>query len=144
MADSQGNWTCTPPTSLPAGTHTINVVVTDPDTSEVATFGPYTVIVPASEGVNSGSTSTPSKSNSNGNLALANTDSVTDAEDDVAVDTKTSPTNTDDDVNADDVDKEISPSNEVFNWWPLLLSVGGGLLILAIIVGVLRSRYVSR
>lgn len=43
-ADGSGNWSCTLPADLEPGTHTVNVVVTNPDSS-VTTLGPYTVYV---------------------------------------------------------------------------------------------------
>ncbi len=45
-ADSAGHWTCTLSTALPAGTHTVNVVITTPD-GRVFNLGPYTVTVEA-------------------------------------------------------------------------------------------------
>lgn len=43
-ADSQGNWSCTLPTELPAGSHTLYVTVTNPDNS-VVNLGPYPITV---------------------------------------------------------------------------------------------------
>jgi len=44
-ADMDGNWSCTLPTSLPAGRHSVTVLVTTPD-NEVINLGPYEVTVP--------------------------------------------------------------------------------------------------
>ncbi|MES2631165.1 MAG: Ig-like domain-containing protein [Patescibacteria group bacterium] len=44
-ADAQGNWSCTLPSDIPPGTHTINVELTNPITSEVTVLGPYYVEV---------------------------------------------------------------------------------------------------
>lgn len=44
-ADASGNWSCTLPSTIPPGVHTILVEVTDPDTLEVKTVGPYYVEV---------------------------------------------------------------------------------------------------
>ncbi|MES2631162.1 MAG: Ig-like domain-containing protein [Patescibacteria group bacterium] len=44
-ADAQGNWSCTLPSTIPPGTHTINVELTNPITSEVTVLGPYYVQV---------------------------------------------------------------------------------------------------
>lgn len=44
VADSNGNWSCTLPTDLEPGEHTVYVVVTNPDSS-VVNLGPYTVRV---------------------------------------------------------------------------------------------------
>jgi len=43
VADSNGDWTCTLPSSLPAGRHSVTVVVSDDDI--VTIFGPYEVLV---------------------------------------------------------------------------------------------------
>ncbi len=43
-ADSSGNWSCTLPTDLEPGSHTVSVVVTNPDGS-VQNIGPYQVTV---------------------------------------------------------------------------------------------------
>ncbi len=43
-ADSNGNWSCTLPTNLPAGTHSVNVVFENPDSS-TSQLGTYTVLV---------------------------------------------------------------------------------------------------
>jgi len=45
-ADTNGNWSCTLPSSLPAGNHTVYVQITNPDSS-VDTLGPYSVVVKA-------------------------------------------------------------------------------------------------
>lgn len=45
-ADDEGNWSCTLPDVLPAGTHTARVVVTDPS-NNVTVLGPYTMVVTA-------------------------------------------------------------------------------------------------
>ena len=44
VADSSGNWSCTLPSDLEPGNHTVNVTVTYPDSS-TATLGPYQVQV---------------------------------------------------------------------------------------------------
>lgn len=44
-ADSNGNWSCTLPSDLPAGDHTVTVTVANPDGS-TDTLGPYAVVVP--------------------------------------------------------------------------------------------------
>ncbi|HEY0965500.1 MAG TPA: leucine-rich repeat protein [Candidatus Saccharimonadales bacterium] len=48
-ADSNGKWSCTLPESLPAGTHTVYVKVTNPDNS-VQNLGPYSVVVKTGDG----------------------------------------------------------------------------------------------
>ncbi len=48
-ADANGNWSCTLPTSLPAGEHTVYVKVVNPDSS-VENLGPYAVTVAAGAG----------------------------------------------------------------------------------------------
>lgn len=47
-ADGDGNWSCTLPSTIPAGVHKITVQVTNPLTEEVQTIGPYYVQVDAS------------------------------------------------------------------------------------------------
>lgn len=47
-SDAQGNWSCTLPTTIPSGSHTALVYVTDPDTNAVTTFGPYNLTVAGS------------------------------------------------------------------------------------------------
>lgn len=44
-ADSNGNWSCTLPSDLPAGDHTVTVTIANPDGS-TDTLGPYAVVVP--------------------------------------------------------------------------------------------------
>ncbi len=44
-ADTSGNWSCTLPSDIPAGTHTITVQLTNPLTDETETLGPYYVQV---------------------------------------------------------------------------------------------------
>ncbi|MCA9331694.1 hypothetical protein KC968_01995 [Candidatus Saccharibacteria bacterium] len=45
-ADSAGNWSCTLPSDLEPGTHTVTIQITKPDSS-TETLGPYTVTVVA-------------------------------------------------------------------------------------------------
>lgn len=47
-ATSNGSWSCTLPSSLPAGTHTVNILITYPDGSTTE-LGPYQVLVAADE-----------------------------------------------------------------------------------------------
>jgi hypothetical protein len=138
VADSQGNWTCTPSTAIPAGTHTVNAVVTDPNTSEVVTFGPYAVIVPSTSAP---STTGGGASPSGSSRSVAFVDSNSEGDDEVAEDTAT-PSITDDDESIRNVDQELDQESKsgAFNWWPLIFSAVGGLVLLAIIVGVLRAR----
>jgi photosystem II stability/assembly factor-like uncharacterized protein len=58
-ADDEGNWSCTLPSTIPAGVHTILVEVTDPDTEETTVLGPYYVSVAAG---NTGQTTVTPKS----------------------------------------------------------------------------------
>lgn len=44
-ADSSGNWSCTLPSDLAPGIHTVTVVVTSPDGLTSITLGPYSVMV---------------------------------------------------------------------------------------------------
>jgi hypothetical protein len=48
-ADADGNWSCTLPSSLPAGTHTVVVSVTPNGGGAATDFGPYTVTVNGSQ-----------------------------------------------------------------------------------------------
>lgn len=57
-ADADGNWSCTLPSTIPPGVHTILVEVTDPDTEEVTTIGPYYIQV-AGSGSNTITDTTP-------------------------------------------------------------------------------------
>lgn len=57
-ADSNGNWSCTLPSDLPPGTHTVQVVITDTG-NNVTTLGPYTVIVASSPATVSGNINAP-------------------------------------------------------------------------------------
>lgn len=50
-ADAAGNWSCTLPADLPAGQHTVLVVMTNPSTNATTTYGPYTVYVNGSTSV---------------------------------------------------------------------------------------------
>ncbi|MFO0887430.1 MAG: hypothetical protein H6793_00270 [Candidatus Nomurabacteria bacterium] len=43
-ADSSGNWSCTLPSDLAPGTHTVTIQITKPDSS-TETLGPYSVVV---------------------------------------------------------------------------------------------------
>ncbi len=45
IADSNGNWSCTLPSSIPPGNHTVTIVLTNPDNDTVMTIGPYNVEV---------------------------------------------------------------------------------------------------
>lgn len=56
-ADSNGNWSCTLPSDLPPGSHTVLVEVTQ--NGDTTTFGPYAVTVASSPTTLGGNTSKP-------------------------------------------------------------------------------------
>lgn len=49
-SDVNGNWSCMLPTTIPSGTHTAYVYLTDPDTNAVITLGPYSLMVNGGDG----------------------------------------------------------------------------------------------
>lgn len=44
-ADSDGNWSCTLPSDIPAGVHTVTVELYNPATNTTETMGPYYIEV---------------------------------------------------------------------------------------------------
>ncbi len=44
-ADTDGNWSCTLPSDIPPGSHTVTIAITNPATGETETLGPYYVQV---------------------------------------------------------------------------------------------------
>ena len=45
VADAEGNWSCTIPSDIPAGTHTVTVQLVNPDTDETEEVGGYYIYV---------------------------------------------------------------------------------------------------